>query len=206
MEIVQKYGGHVVGVDMSFSVDQSYANIGHQPNTGVAQADIMELPFKDNTFDIAFSIGVLHHTPNAQQAFEEVARTVKYGGKLAVWVYSNDGWRMKIYNMIARFYRLFTIRIPLRLLHKLCYIAIPLYRAHNIPFIGRITRILLPTSMDSIPEWQVLGTFDWYSPKYQSKHTYKEVRGWFEKCGFGNIRRLSVRYEGGDVSVVGEKE
>jgi hypothetical protein len=34
----------------------------------------------------------------------------------------------------------------------------------------------------------VLDTFDWYSPKYQSKHTYEEVFRWFESCGLDSLR------------------
>jgi hypothetical protein len=36
--------------------------------------------------------------------------------------------------------------------------------------------------------WRVLDTFDWYSPWYQSKHTYEEVFRWFEDCGLENLR------------------
>jgi hypothetical protein len=38
------------------------------------------------------------------------------------------------------------------------------------------------------PEWRVLDTFDWYSPWYQSKHTYEEVFRWFESCGLEDLR------------------
>jgi hypothetical protein len=34
----------------------------------------------------------------------------------------------------------------------------------------------------------VLDTFDWYSPWYQSKHTYEEVFRWFEDCGLEDLR------------------
>jgi len=36
--------------------------------------------------------------------------------------------------------------------------------------------------------WRVLDTFDWYSPWYQSKHTYEEVFRWFESCGLQDLR------------------
>jgi hypothetical protein len=37
---------------------------------------------------------------------------------------------------------------------------------------------------------RVLDTFDWYSPKYQSKHTYEQVFRWFEDCGLDSLRVL----------------
>ncbi|PYQ40793.1 MAG: hypothetical protein DMG99_12900 [Acidobacteria bacterium] len=36
--------------------------------------------------------------------------------------------------------------------------------------------------------WRLLDTFDWYSPWYQSKHTYEEVFRWFEDCGLEDLR------------------
>jgi len=32
-----------------------------------------------------------------------------------------------------------------------------------------------------------LDTLDWYSPKYQSKHTYEQVFRWFETCGLEDL-------------------
>jgi hypothetical protein len=36
--------------------------------------------------------------------------------------------------------------------------------------------------------WKILGTYDWYSPRYQSKHTFPEVFGWFAEAGLENIQ------------------
>src|SRR5580700_1702671 len=36
--------------------------------------------------------------------------------------------------------------------------------------------------------WRILVRFDWYSPWYQSKHTYEEVFRWFESCGLEDLR------------------
>ncbi len=200
-EVVQNYGGHVVGVDMSFSVKQAYKNVGHLPNVDIVQADIMKLPFKEGSFDLIFSIGVLHHTYNTRKAFESLVRLLKKGGDIAIWVYSNDGWKFKIYNTVTWLYRLVTTRLPEKVLYNLCKLAIPLYYLHSIPYLGFITRGLLISSMEKSPEWRVLDTFDWFSAKYQFKHTYKEVIMWFYKCGLVNVVKLKVQ-----VSVRGVKK
>ena len=190
MEVAQKHGAHIVGVDMSYSVNQTYENVGKLPNVDIVQADLMNLPFRPGVFDTAFSIGVLHHTSNAEQAFKNVAALVKDNGKLAVWLYANDGLRQRLYNAVAAFYRTFTTRMPQDKLYEVCKCAIPLYEWHRSPF-GFLTRAIMPTSIEPIPEWRVPDTFDWYSPKYQSKHTYRQVESWFIKTGFVNVRRLS---------------
>ncbi len=43
-------------------------------------ADAENLPFPDDTFDVVYSFGVLHHTPRTQTAINEVHRVVKSGG------------------------------------------------------------------------------------------------------------------------------
>ena len=52
--------------------------------------------------------------------------------------------------------------------------------------------MVLPLAQDPDPEWRVLDTFDWYSPWYQSKHTYEEVFKWFESCGLEDLHVANV--------------
>jgi ubiquinone/menaquinone biosynthesis C-methylase UbiE len=49
--------------------------------------DAEALDFPDNTFDIYYSWGVLHHTPNTEKAFAEAARVLKPGGTFKVMLY-----------------------------------------------------------------------------------------------------------------------
>lgn len=199
VEVVKKYGGHVVGIDLSCSVGATVRNV---PGVEVLQADIMSLPFKKESFDIIFSLGVIHHTYNTEKAFGELAKLVKPGGKMSVWVYSDEGWKAKIHNRtLVNLYRAFTTRMPPEVLYKLCHVAVPLYYIHKLPVIGLLSRALLTTSCEPIPEWRLLDTFDWYSPKYQFKHTYKEVDKWFRSSGFEDVTNLKVA-----VSVRGTKK
>jgi len=42
---------------------------------------------------------------------------------------------------------------------------------------------VFPVNRHPDAEVRVLDTLDWYSPKYQSKHTYEQVFRWLESCG-----------------------
>ncbi|HMF61124.1 MAG TPA: methyltransferase domain-containing protein, partial [Vicinamibacterales bacterium] len=69
LEIASRWGARTIGVDFSFAVEASQANLGDRPNVDVIQADVFHLPFRDDIFDRIFSIGVLHHTRDTREAF-----------------------------------------------------------------------------------------------------------------------------------------
>lgn len=53
----------------------------------IQTADAENLPFADNSFDIVYSWGVLHHSPNTQKAIGEVLRVLKPGGIAKIMIY-----------------------------------------------------------------------------------------------------------------------
>lgn len=55
-------------------------------------ADAENLPFEDNSFDLVYSWGVLHHTPDTQRAFREVCRVLKPGGIVKAMIYHVPSW------------------------------------------------------------------------------------------------------------------
>lgn len=53
-------------------------------------------PFADNTFDVVYSNGVIHHTPHTAAVVKEIHRVLKPGGKAIVMVYAENSiyyWR-----------------------------------------------------------------------------------------------------------------
>jgi SAM-dependent methyltransferase len=50
-------------------------------------ADAEQLPFQDDSFDLIYSWGVLHHTPNTAAAIREVHRVLRPGGVARVMIY-----------------------------------------------------------------------------------------------------------------------
>jgi SAM-dependent methyltransferase len=196
-EIVQRYGGEYVGMDYSFAVDAAAANAAHLANAHFVQGNIFQLPFADNTFDLVFSLGVLHHTPDPRKAFASLPRVLKPGGRLSITVYDAGN---KVYVMNSRFWRRFSTRLPRRLLHVLSYAAAPLYYLWTLPVLGWLLRSAAFISLERDWRWRVLDTFDWYSPRYQSWHTHHEVFGWFKDNGFEQIEVLAP-----SVSQIGTK-
>lgn len=203
-EVASRWGGRVVGIDLSNAVEAAAQNLVDRPTVTFFQADVFSMPFAAESFDYIYSLGVLHHTPDCEKAFKNLPPLLKPGGGIAIWLYSG-------YNKWYRFsdlYRKVTHRMSPRSLLALCKGAANLYYVYRglgrIPWIGPplsgALHHLLPVSMEPDGEHRVLDTFDWYSPKYQSKHTYEEVFPWFESSGLVSTRVLGV-----PISVQGTK-
>ena len=58
----------------------------------VRQADAENLPFADASFDIVYSYGVLHHTPDTRRAIGEVHRVLRPGGTALIMIYRVPSW------------------------------------------------------------------------------------------------------------------
>ena len=59
-------------------------------------ADAERLDFPDNTFDIVYSHGVLHHTPDTAAAVREIHRVLRPGGKAVVMLYHRDSYNYRV--------------------------------------------------------------------------------------------------------------
>jgi ubiquinone/menaquinone biosynthesis C-methylase UbiE len=64
---------------------QRFASMGLQSE--LCTADAEQLPFEDSSFDVVYSYGVLHHTPDTQSAVNEVWRVLRPGGKARIMIY-----------------------------------------------------------------------------------------------------------------------
>ena len=67
--------------------------------------DAESLPFPDDTFDLVYSNGVLHHTPNTHDVVGEIRRVLKPGGRAIVMMYAENSihyWRNIFYSVGLR--------------------------------------------------------------------------------------------------------
>lgn len=191
-EVATRWGARVVGIDLSAAAEVAAKNLADRDFIAF-QADVFGLPFASESFDIIYSVGVLHHTPDCEAAVKVLEKYLKPGGILAVWLYSG-------YSKWYRFsdlWRRYTHKMKPQTLHSMLKVAVPFFYHLNrglkrVPMVGRpvagLVQHVFPVNRQKDPEARMLDTFDWYSPRYQSKHTYEQVFRWYEAMGMEDMR------------------
>jgi SAM-dependent methyltransferase len=176
-------GARVVGLDLGRGPERAGVATAAEadPRIALVQGSVLAPPFRDGTFDLVFCDGVLHHTPDPRGAFLALARLLKPGGALYVWVYPREG---RVREAVSGLARALTTRLPGPLVRLLCFALAPLtlfVRSYSGTRLGRAT-------------WAECAqvVHDWLAPPLQSHHTWDEVCGWAAEAGLGDLERLPV--------------
>lgn len=87
-------GANVTGVDLTeAAAERVRQRLELEGLAGdVRTADAEALPFEDGCFDLVYSWGVLHHTPDTERAIAELKRVLAPGGEARVMLYSRRSW------------------------------------------------------------------------------------------------------------------
>jgi SAM-dependent methyltransferase len=84
-------GASWTGIDItSESVSRVETRLTLQglPYQDLRQGSVLDLPFADDSFDVVFSHGVLHHVPDIARAQQEIHRVLRPGGELVIMLYA----------------------------------------------------------------------------------------------------------------------
>ena len=188
----------VVGIDLSRAVDAARDLTAGLPDVAITRGDLLRPPFPPGSFDLIYSIGVIDHTPDPRAAFLELARLLKPGGRIAIWIYERES---PIVERIMDAQRAVSTRLPLGVLLGLCRIAAPIgllkrrlmaSKSRPVERLGvALHALTIGVSMHPDAEVRVCDTLDWYAPRYLSRHTVEEVAGWFAEAGLTDVVDLS---------------
>jgi ubiquinone/menaquinone biosynthesis C-methylase UbiE len=191
-----RLGARVVAVDVGDAIHVARRNLPGDVLT--VQADAEELPFDDDVFDLVMAIGVLHHLPDPPRALESLARLVRPGAYIHIYVYwiPSRRWHRFLLRLV-RAARRVTTRMPRPLLRALCYpIAVVLFTIFVFPY--RITRrfrrlrrfssaLPLKTYADYPLKVCVNDQFDRFSAPLEWRFTADEVEKMLYDAGFTNV-------------------
>ena len=99
-----KAGADYTGVDLTeAAVDLARKRFELSDLPGKFQtADAEKLDFADESFDIVYSHGVLHHTPDTAQAISEIHRVLRPGGRAVVMLYHRNSYNYRVNISVLR--------------------------------------------------------------------------------------------------------
>jgi SAM-dependent methyltransferase/uncharacterized protein YbaR (Trm112 family) len=198
--LTRQIGDHgakvVIGMDINDAVDEAHSHCRDRPNVAIVQGNVFAPPFKRGLFDLVWSNGVIHHTPDAARAHRALGGLVKPGGRLYVWVYPK---RFNPFRFVKDvFDRLRITRLPAPALVVIAkaiaypsWVLLQGYRAVRTlkplrPRSAWARRTVRGRRIDELK----LTWFDALSPEHDSRHSQQEVIGWFAQQGFTGIEPI----------------
>ena len=129
-ELLVKAGAFTHSVDLSNAVEANLENIGQQPNYQIAQANVYELPYPKESFDVVICLGVIQHTPSSEKTIKALWEMVKPSGELIIDHYK---WRPGYYTTPGPYFRFFLKRMSpersRKIVEKLCSFYFPIHWA-----------------------------------------------------------------------------
>jgi SAM-dependent methyltransferase len=173
-------GADVVGLDVNLTPG-ALAAARSTPRVHLVEGSVLEPPFAAASFDLVFCDGVLHHTSGPAAGYQALARLVRPGGALYVWLYPREGRAREALFGAAR---AVTTRLPGGVVRWLAFVLAPLtllVRSYSGTRFGRAT-------------WAECAqvVHDWIAPPLQSHHDAAEVSAWARAAGLGDLEVLPV--------------
>jgi SAM-dependent methyltransferase len=191
--------GFIEAIDPSNAVFAADHLLGDIKNVRITKAAAESIPFDDETFDFAMSIGVLHHIPNTQNAMTDCVKKVKKGGYFYCYLYynlDNKGFLFKSLFFLSNLIRKTISRMPAGLKRFSCdVLAIFLY----MPFVlaARFCNLLglkgiakkIPLSDYANKSFFIIrnDTLDRFGTKLEQRFSKKQVEEMMRNSGLDNI-------------------
>jgi SAM-dependent methyltransferase/uncharacterized protein YbaR (Trm112 family) len=185
---INRFGCEVLAADISESVEGAHGYFARRGNdrTHFVQADLMEPPFRGDTFDIVFCAGVLIVTPSSRKTFAQVVKALAPGGTIFVWLYWREhGLKYRFKTALRRL----ASPLPLRMRQAVALTFVPQAMVRQSL---RLRRGAQPASEALSWREHFVVQHDFFTPRYRWEHTPEEVSGWYRELGFTDIKVTEV--------------
>lgn len=93
----------IVGVDLAPSmIDRARNKLEGQPRVTFEQADVHDLPFEGDAFDVAICANTFHYFTHPAQMLQEARRVLRPGGRLVVLDWCRDFWTCRVMDAVLQ--------------------------------------------------------------------------------------------------------
>ncbi|MEO6490918.1 MAG: class I SAM-dependent methyltransferase [Ferruginibacter sp.] len=191
--------GFIEAIDPSNAIFAADKLLGNIENVRLTKASVDTIPFNDETFDFAMSIGVLHHIPDTQQAMKDCVKKIKTGGYFYCYLYYNletRGWWFKTLYWLSDLIRKVVCRFPPAIKRIVCdVLAIVIY----MPLVLWVRFLVLirlrwiarkmPLSAYNNKSFFVIrnDALDKFGTRLEQRFSKQQVESMMANCGLYNI-------------------
>lgn len=93
----------IVGVDLASSmIERARSKHEGQPRVRFERADVHDLPFEEDAFDVAVCANTFHYFTEPEAVLREAARVLRPDGRLVVLDWCRDFWTCRIMDAVLR--------------------------------------------------------------------------------------------------------
>jgi SAM-dependent methyltransferase len=187
-------GARIVGLDVSAAVDVAARREGD--DALLVQADLRRPPFAEGSFDLVYSLGVVHHLADPASAVRALAALVRPGGMLRLFVYrslADEGAARRALLAVVTRLRSLTTRMPPPLLHAFAWLVsavatgaflVPRRLLRRSAPGERLTRGLPLVQYADVPfRMLVAEQFDRFGAPLEGRFRREEVEAWLRGAG-----------------------
>lgn len=190
----------VEAIDPSNAVFAARTLLAPYTNTRVTHASTDTIPFDDDSFDLVYSLGVLHHVPDTGKAIRQCLKKTKHGGYFLTYLYyalDNRGIVFRALFFVTNFIRTIISRLPSRMKMLACDILAatvywPLATVSKLldqfSFLRPLVRSI-PLSYYRSTSFHIMrnDSLDRFGTPLEKRFTRAEIKKMLEDAGFQNI-------------------
>lgn len=192
---VAPFAGHLIALDFSRAIEQAARNTSTLDNVHCIQADLLALPVAPASIDFIYSLGVLHHLEQTEQALQGLVQALRPGGRLRIYLYwKHHGWRGALLSL-ATAARAVTTRMPFGLLRVCCWLlSVALFLTVVLGY-----RLLDALGVRAHQSWPLYSyakypftvlyndQFDRFSAPIEKRYDPHEVKSLLERAGLESV-------------------
>lgn len=191
----------IEAIDPSKAVLSASVLLNDLQNVRVTQASVDNIPFDDNSFDFAMSLGVLHHIPDTKKALLNLVKKTKIGGHVLLYLYynlDNRGFLYKLLFKLSIYPRLIIAKMPNSLKKMLCDLIAVIIYFPLITFAEIVRKITPSTSFyKKFPLSYYIGksftivrndALDRFGTPLEQRFSKVEIMEMMHSCGLSELR------------------